>query len=68
MRADLATLKSQIEQYNLTHPDRRILGIGEAKRMEFAAAFELVRRASGVFLLTCTISFDIMVRKGRNAL
>ena len=44
VRADLETLKSQIEQYNRTHPGRRILGIGEAKRMELAAAFELVRR------------------------
>ena len=68
MRADLATLKSQIEQYNLTHPDRRILSIGEAKRMELAAAFELVRRAPGVFLLTSAISFAIMVCKWRNTL
>lgn len=44
VRADLDTLKSQIERYNKAHPDRRILGIGEAKRMELAAAFELVRR------------------------
>ena len=44
VRADLATLKAQIDIYNQHHPDRRILGIGEAKRMELAAAFELVRR------------------------
>lgn len=44
VRADLDTLKAQIEQYNRNHPDRRIIGIGEAKRMELAAAFELVRR------------------------
>lgn len=44
VRADLDTLKTQITRYNKAHPDRRILGIGEAKRMELAAAFELVRR------------------------
>ena len=44
VRADLYTLKEQIANYNRNHPDRRILGIGEAKRMELAAAFELVRR------------------------
>lgn len=44
VRADLDTLKKQIAAYNRNHPDKRILGIGEAKRMELAAAFELVRR------------------------
>jgi len=44
VRADLATLKKQIARYNAAHPEKRILGIGEAKRMELAAAFELVRR------------------------
>ena len=44
VRTDLATLKAQIDVYNRNHPDRKILGIGEAKRMELAAAFELVRR------------------------
>lgn len=44
VRADLATLKDQIAAYNRNHPEERILGIGEAKRMELAAAFELVRR------------------------
>lgn len=44
VRADLETLKRQIEFYNAQHPDEKILGIGEAKRMELAAAFELVRR------------------------
>jgi DNA repair protein RadC len=44
VRAELATLKRQIEVYNEQHPEAKILGIGEAKRMELAAAFELVRR------------------------
>ena len=44
VRAELSTLKRQIEVYNEQHPDAKILGIGEAKRMELAAAFELVRR------------------------
>ena len=44
VKADLATLKAQIESYNKNHPEKRISGIGEAKRMELAAAFELVRR------------------------
>ena len=44
VRTDLATLKAQIEACNKNHPDKRISGIGEAKRMELAAAFELVRR------------------------
>lgn len=44
VRADFNTLKEQISAYNRHHPDKRILGIGEAKRMELAAAFELVRR------------------------
>ena len=44
VRAELSTLKRQIEIYNEQHPEAKILGIGEAKRMELAAAFELVRR------------------------
>ena len=44
VKADLATLKAQIDMYNKLNPDKKILGIGEAKRMELAAAFELVRR------------------------
>lgn len=44
VRSDLGVLKAQIARYNKANPDRRILGIGEAKRMELAAAFELVRR------------------------
>ena len=44
VRAELSTLKRQIEVYNEQHPDAKILGIGEAKRMQLAAAFELVRR------------------------
>ena len=44
VRAELSTLKRQIEVYNEQHPEAKILGIGEAKRMELAAAFELVRR------------------------
>lgn len=44
VRADLSALKEQIAIYNKQHSDKRILGIGEAKRMELAAAFELVRR------------------------
>ena len=44
VRTDLNTLKAQINAYNRKNPDKKILGIGEAKRMELAAAFELVRR------------------------
>lgn len=44
IKADISTLKAQIEAYNARNPDRKISGIGEAKRMELAAAFELVRR------------------------
>lgn len=44
VKTDLGTLKAQIEAYNRKNPDRKISGIGEAKRMELAAAFELVRR------------------------
>lgn len=44
VRTELSTLKRQIEIYNEQHPEAKILGIGEAKRMELAAAFELVRR------------------------
>ena len=42
VKADLATLKAQIESYNKNHPEKRISGIGEAKRMELAAAFEVM--------------------------
>jgi DNA repair protein RadC len=44
VKTDLNTLKAQIAAYNKNNPDNKILGIGEAKRMELAAAFELVRR------------------------
>lgn len=44
IRADWRTLRARIKEYNRTHPERRILGIGSVKQMELAAAFELVRR------------------------
>lgn len=44
VRADWRTLRTRINEYNKSHPDRRILGIGSVKQMELAAAFELVRR------------------------
>lgn len=44
VRADYAELKSRIEAYNQTHPDRRILGLGRVKLLEIAAALELARR------------------------
>lgn len=44
VRADWRTLRLRIKEYNVAHPDKRILGIGAVKQMELAAAFELVRR------------------------
>jgi DNA repair protein RadC len=44
VRADWRTMRARIKEYNRTHPDRRILGIGSVKQMELAAAFELMRR------------------------
>ena len=44
VRADWRTLRTRIKEYNESHPNRRILGIGSVKQMELAAAIELVRR------------------------
>jgi len=44
VRADWRTIRERIKEYNQSHPERRILGIGNVKQMELAAAFELVRR------------------------
>lgn len=44
VRTDYAELKSRIRAYNLTHPERRIAGLGRVKLLELAAALELVRR------------------------
>lgn len=48
VRSNFIQLKEQITRYNKLHSDRRIIGIGEVKLMELAAAFELVRREYAV--------------------
>ncbi len=47
--ADWRTLREDIRVHNLASPDRKILGVGEAKLLELAAAIELARR--GIELL-----------------
>ena len=42
---DWRGLMTRIAEYNKAHPQERILGVGRAKSMELAAAFELVRQA-----------------------
>jgi DNA repair protein RadC len=41
---DLNSLKSGIEKYNKENPKQKIIGVGNVKLLELAAAFELVRR------------------------
>lgn len=48
VRCDWRELSETIKQYNKAHPDERVLGIGPAKQLELAAAFELVRRGFAV--------------------
>ena len=48
VRCDWRELCETIKQYNKAHPDERVLGIGPAKQLELAAAFELVRRGFAV--------------------
>ena len=45
IRCDWKGLMARIGEYNKTHKDSRILGIGRVKCMELAAAFEFVRLA-----------------------
>ena len=45
IRCDWKGLMARIGEYNKTHRDSRILGIGRVKCMELAAAFEFVRLA-----------------------
>lgn len=47
VRFDLVQLLDEIKKYNKAHPGDRIIGMGEAKCMELAAAFEFVRMAYG---------------------
>ena len=44
VRCDWRELAERIKDYNRLHPRERVLGIGKAKQLELAAAFELVRR------------------------
>lgn len=44
MTADWRTLRKRVSEYNRSNPDHRILGLGQVKCMELAAAFELGRR------------------------
>jgi len=44
VRCDWRELGEVIKQYNKDHPHERVLGIGPAKQLVLAAAFELVRR------------------------
>lgn len=44
VRADVRQLERTIKDYNRSHPEKRILGIGPVKALELTAAFELVRR------------------------
>lgn len=44
VRADWRTIGSLVKAHNKAHPEKRILGIGNVKRLELSAAFELVRR------------------------
>lgn len=42
--ADWRGLENRISQYNATHPDKKISGVGRVKCLELAAAFEMGRR------------------------
>ena len=42
--ADWRGLENRIAQYNMSHPDKRISGVGRVKCLELAAAFEMGRR------------------------
>lgn len=44
VRCDWRELGEVIRRHNKDHPDERVLGIGPAKQLLLAAAFELVRR------------------------
>ena len=44
VKSDWKSLQARIRDYNSEHPETRIMGVGEVKIMELAAAFELVRR------------------------
>ena len=44
MTADWRTMRSRVKEYNRNNPEKRILGLGQVKCMELAAAFELGRR------------------------
>ena len=44
VRCDWRMLAEKIRSYNVQNPERRILGLGQARILELAAMFELVRR------------------------
>lgn len=44
VRSDWRTLERHVRDYNASHPERKIKGVGPLKMLELAAAFELVRR------------------------
>ena len=48
VRCDWRELALLIRQHNAAHQETKILGIGPAKQLELAAAFELVRRGYAV--------------------
>lgn len=44
VRCSWQELETRLADWNKTHPDRRVLGVGRAKILELAAAFELAKR------------------------
>ena len=44
VRCPWQELEASVAEWNKTHPDRRVLGVGRAKLLEMAAAFELAKR------------------------
>lgn len=44
VRCSWQRLEERLAKWNAAHPDRRVLGVGRAKVLELAAAFELCKR------------------------
>ena len=44
VRCSWQELEARLVEWNKAHPDRRVLGVGRAKVLELAAAFELAKR------------------------
>lgn len=62
VKCDLLMFRETVKRWNVSHPEKRILGLGTVKMLELLAAFEFVRRGCGEDARTNVDSLDDLVK------